>query len=73
MRRPPSRPEIQWGPQPTGFEDDDPFPVQPGRIQEGQRHTGGLASARRGLQYSIPAVAQGTAHIIKNSGYRENV
>jgi hypothetical protein len=42
-------------------------------MQEGQRNTGGLAGAGWRLQNRIPAIAQGTAHVIKNSGYRKRI
>ncbi len=46
------------GRQPPWLEHEELLPRQPGRIQQGQRHTGGLTSPRRGSQQSVASLRQ---------------
>jgi hypothetical protein len=47
--------------QATRFEHEDGLPGQPGRIEQRQGHTGGLAGAGRRLQYNFVTLGQGVA------------
>ena len=47
--------------QATRFKHEDGLPGQPGRVEQRQRHAGGLASAGRRLQHHFVAGAEGIA------------